>query len=805
MADDFQEPLSDEDLDRRVEELTGNGEHFKAAALLENAGRYQDAGILFEKLMAFDEALNAFEKGSAVKDALRVALRTGDDQALERLVSQALRTGIVEYLLIQLEREKRFDLIGKVHRACGEMESAAKGFEKAEMYFDAGQARAELGDLRRAGVLYEQHLALHPKDANALYHLGRILVSFAQYEQGIQFLQRAIRLHDSPDMMSQICAPALIVSFHEMEYVHAAEDIFLRWRESALPGTVVPESVPEFLQGPQAKLILAPDLLGGADSETSHQPKATGGSANAAGGIINDANEKSPTLFGGRYLLGESATAGAVGQVFQAYDAFLGRSVAVKVFSAQVMDSKLLGDYERDIQAASVLNHFTIPPLYEFNMRHGFAVTGWVDGGSLATRLEAAGDGAWIEPAVKHILDLLSVAHRVGLVHGSLSPRNILFSMEGVRVIGFGEHHLMSIRSTETGGHLSRWPYLAPEQMLGSPAHVAADVYSVGAILFRVLLGRPLPIDASGGQVGPSVFMEDVDSRLGGPWAAFFEKALAPVASDRFGSALEFAAALPEIPDGFSLSQPVASERSPTRSESIEKGARYTLGDLVYKDDSQVKVYEGWDVLLTRPVWIVDVKDESQLDTIQRCANLDVGVQAIYDILPQQRRAVLSRDRENRKADPKELSNIPQSLLRDLAAVAKSLQAIHQIGLGFGDLQPDRWVGPVGPRIRLAPGGLPMQATTEMKKKDWESFEQVLRSAFTLSLEESSSIRQALLEKLAEERWIDPSNTSKIQEANDEHASWESFLTQCCEEVVHGSSTRMAAQLWGKILRGDAS
>src|SRR5262249_27963980 len=127
-------------------------------------------------------------------------------------------------------------------------------------------------------------------------------------------------------------------------------------------------------------------------------------------------------LLAGRYLLGEPLGGGGVGQVFRAFDAFADRPVAVNSFGAQGLSSDAMQGYAGEARAFAGLAHRAVAALVELNMAQGFVVTELVQAPTLEERLRTGGDGAWLVPAARALLDLLGACHRIGLVHGGLKP-----------------------------------------------------------------------------------------------------------------------------------------------------------------------------------------------------------------------------------------------------------------------------------------------------------------------------------------------------------------------------------------------
>jgi serine/threonine-protein kinase len=218
-------------------------------------------------------------------------------------------------------------------------------------------------------------------------------------------------------------------------------------------------------------------------------------------------NGKLPRIrYMGDYELLEEIARGGMGVVFKARQISLNRIVAVKMILAGLLATK--ADHERfhsEAQAAALLDHPNILPVFEVGEHEGqhYFSMGYVDGQSLATRL-AEGPLPPKEAAelVAMVAEAVEYAHRQGVIHRDIKPSNILIDSKGrPRVTDFGLAKRVGAPGTPgrgseltaTGQVLGTPSYMAPEQAAGQINAVgpAADVYSLGALLYAALAGRP--------------------------------------------------------------------------------------------------------------------------------------------------------------------------------------------------------------------------------------------------------------------------------------------------------------------------
>lgn len=229
--------------------------------------------------------------------------------------------------------------------------------------------------------------------------------------------------------------------------------------------------------------------------------------ARPGGGASGREVEPTQVRYFGTYeLLGEIAR-GGMGVVYKARQNTLNRTVAIKV----ILGGKLASQDEVkrflvEAEAAANLNHPGIVPVYEFGEHDGthYFSMAYIDGPSLAE--EVASGPLDAEKAVEllaQITEAVAYAHGQGVIHRDLKPSNILLEKGEIpRIADFGLAKRIEDDSdlTHTGTIMGSVYYMPPEQAAGRNEDVgpASDVYALGAILYKLLTGRP-PFQAATG------------------------------------------------------------------------------------------------------------------------------------------------------------------------------------------------------------------------------------------------------------------------------------------------------------------
>jgi hypothetical protein len=201
--------------------------------------------------------------------------------------------------------------------------------------------------------------------------------------------------------------------------------------------------------------------------------------------------------FGGRYQLSSRVAIGGMGEVWQATDLVIGRTVAIKILKDEYMgDPGFLERFRAEARHAALVNHEGIANVFDYGEEEGSAylVMELVPGEALSAVLERERvlSTDRVLDIVAQTASALHAAHSAGLVHRDIKPGNLLITPDGrVKITDFGIARIADqVPLTATGQVMGTVQYLSPEQASGHPASPGTDIYSLGIVAYEALAGR---------------------------------------------------------------------------------------------------------------------------------------------------------------------------------------------------------------------------------------------------------------------------------------------------------------------------
>jgi TolB-like protein/tetratricopeptide (TPR) repeat protein/tRNA A-37 threonylcarbamoyl transferase component Bud32 len=269
-----------------------------------------------------------------------------------------------------------------------------------------------------------------------------------------------------------------------------------------------------------------------------------------------------------RYRIERELGRGGMATVYLAQDLKHDRRVALKLLHPELATTLGPERFLREIHLTARLDHPHILPVFDSGAAGGLLwyTMPYVEGESLRDRLRREGQLP-VEEAVRlarEVADALDCAHQAGVVHRDIKPENILLARGHARVADFGVARAVEAAGagqlTETGLAVGTPAYMSPEQASGGSVDARSDLYSLGCVLYEMLVGEA-PYTGPSAQAitakrlsGEIPSMRRVRPAVSEPLEQVITKALARIPADRFQTAAELAQAL----DGSATASTVA-------------------------------------------------------------------------------------------------------------------------------------------------------------------------------------------------------------------------------------------------------
>ncbi len=342
------------------------------------------------------------------------------------------------------------------------------------------------------------------------------------------------------------------------------------------------------------------------------------------------------------YRIVKRLAMGGMAEIFLAEDERTGRTVALKKVLPQVAtDPDFMDRFFHEIQIQISLKHKNVVELLDCSpsRQNAYIVMEFVDGGSLTSLLLTARRFPWevAAYAVEQALRGLHAAHRKNIVHRDVKPQNIMWTKDGhVKIADFGiskaEH---MTRLTVTGTVVGTPANMSPEQARGEVLDARSDLFSMGTVLYELLLGsNPFAADSVAATLRRVVDVEPdppslLDSTIPPSLERVLRKLMAKDREKRYASAEEASEALRETlsQEGFlqvgALFRAFAAdpaefmkERAKRRAQVHGERAERLLGDVAAPPEEAL--WEAYNTLTAAP-------GDARAETLFRTASLRAG------------------------------------------------------------------------------------------------------------------------------------------------------------------------------------
>jgi serine/threonine-protein kinase len=260
----------------------------------------------------------------------------------------------------------------------------------------------------------------------------------------------------------------------------------------------------------------------------------------------------------GRYVIVAELGRGAMGAVHRAVDPLIERDVAIKTLlpnmPPEIMD-EVRERFLREARSAGRLNHPNIVTIYDVGEQDGVAYIAMelLEGRSLQQILRETPRLPLerVADLVAQIADGLDLAQRYKITHRDIKPANVMVSSDWrAKLTDFGVAHVASSSMTQTGTALGSPKYMSPEQVTGQPLDPRSDIFSLGSVLYEMLVGHT-PFERKSDTTvfalmnriagEAHVPVTQVDAKIPAAFNAILDKALGKSSDKRYQRAGEMA------------------------------------------------------------------------------------------------------------------------------------------------------------------------------------------------------------------------------------------------------------------------
>lgn len=439
------EKLSGGDALSAGEAFLKGGDPLRAAEVFETAGQFERASKCYEQAEAYGEAAGAALRAEAKARAADLFVKSGN-------------------------REKAAELYFEL----GDFELAALLFAKSARFFDAAKAAAEANSPSKMVEYLQQVPSSDPNFSVAVVELARAFERRGWASLASEKLRSVLKEQDVTAENLQLWDELARAEESEGRYEEAAE-ILHRIMAVRYDFHGASQRHQELTKRIDDERTRAETIKSAKPPVVTHQGKA-------------------------RYEITGMLGKGGMGAVYKAYDQLLKRPVAYKVLAGSLAKEESAREQLlNEARAAAALNHPNIVTVYDlgFDGDNAFICMELVEGESYQEILRKQ---TWLDMSealhwLVSVCQGLDHAHSRGIVHRDLKPSNVLLTADHrVKLLDFGlAHPSENEKDAESWAFsMSGTPkYISPEAIRGRPTDARSDVYSLGATLYELLVGRP--------------------------------------------------------------------------------------------------------------------------------------------------------------------------------------------------------------------------------------------------------------------------------------------------------------------------
>jgi tetratricopeptide (TPR) repeat protein len=434
----------------RGEELLEEGRMAEAAAALAAGKAYSRAGEVYAGLQEYEKAGELFTLAGDLDQAAEMFSNGGDPAKAAAA----------------LERARRYNEAARFYRQAGEIAKAVAAHKAAGELFEAGMLLKEEGELQAAVATLQQVPAASERYLEAAAALGQIFVETEMYGLAKEKLQQVVAA--APSSTDRLDATYLLALAHEKSgEAQAALSLYERVMASRLDYRDVQARIAALKESRTAPSAPTRPLTGRVTSEAE------------------------------RYRIVRELGRGGMGIVYLAEDTLLKRSVAYKVLPAAIHgDAKAVEEFLREARIAASLLHPNIVTVYDAGTAGQglYLVMEYVEGKTLMGLLGQRPRFKLPEVLLvaKQVGAGLEHAHARGVVHGDITPTNVMVSTSRtVKITDFGLAKTRERALATTTTIRGTPPYMAPEQIHGTGMTARSDLYALACTLYHMATGAP--------------------------------------------------------------------------------------------------------------------------------------------------------------------------------------------------------------------------------------------------------------------------------------------------------------------------
>ena len=321
-----------------------------------------------------------------------------------------------------------------------------------------------------------------------------------------------------------------------------------------------------------------------------------------------------------KYEILSQLGSGAMGVVYLAQDAKLGRKTALKLLPSQFTNDKdRLRRFQQEARAASALNHPNILTVYEVEQRDGlhYIATEFVDGVTLRQHMHARQMNLdkVLNIAIQ-VASALQAAHAAGIAHRDIKPENIMIRSDGyIKVLDFGlakltESELSQAAAETNPGIVMGTPrYMSPEQARGLDVDLRTDIFSLGTVIYELVTGKlPFEGETTSDVIAALIKDEPEPMRTTVPdlpveFEEVVSKALVKDRGLRFQTIAEFLAALQGLKDKIKSGALVHSNDDSLNAHTIS--TRTATDPQAKQQTERMSLSKGWTLTIALGLIVV--------------------------------------------------------------------------------------------------------------------------------------------------------------------------------------------------------